>query len=635
MNMRLLTAIHVFAVLVILLGTIPGVLFARIATGYSLESLTLSSSSIAVYRTDEVSDTATEHEGWRHAKIRAKRTDEMKGKAPKDYVIEFNYNQTYIYFPPIRVGSKILIFDPESQWPYKVRLDGTGGGDGDCEPAITSDLRVLANADSIINLVKSTLDIEKGKHGSDCDLVQVIEDAPESTEAFRELWGGSAVMMNTVMRPRHEQMLLAVAEHGTGLSRAQAVQVLARCFPETDIQPILEKMLMDEGKQEFWTGDTLYPSRQFAYEELKKKGASVKTPVGYRDEYADVFTLRNISSLSFDYSLRASSWSECYRPLEGQLQFTFECPDSLLVLGAEGKVHLGIEVARDGHVDDVKVAGIEVEAPPDGVADALLKTARLWKFKPVTVHGIPRKTTVVVPMKTEGPSGPLVLSKERPPYFVKEAKPYDGLPKIQDMGAQPWGWKLAIGGTCEIEVSIDSTGQVSKAKMIQSKGLVIKENLSGTSRSFEEEYLNAVSRWRFFPANIRGVPTAAVVRIPLEVSRSHLALRETGIYRLFAGVRENPDGSLELLQAPLPADVSAWPNWDFSMVLTIDESGKVTRAALPGRKLMRPLVEQLVAAAKRLKFAPAGEKDPDVCVFNTTQEFQLPFYTNGSGLFNK
>ena len=613
----------------------------RIATGYSLESLSLLSSDIAVYQAGQVLNTATEHEDWMHINIKAKRVKEIKGKPPKDYEIEFNYSKKYD-FPAIRNASQILVFNPgrpsdeEGFWPYMVRLDGTRGGDSEWQPAITADFKILADADSIIDVVKHTLDMEKGGNGSPCSVVQVLEDAPESTEAFKELWSMSAVYVNTIMRPRHKQILLEIAEQDTGLSRAQAVQVLTHCFPETDTRQILENMLTDRGTVEWWTGDTLYPARQVAFEELEKRSISIKSPAGYRSEYAGAFTLNFFDSISLLYGLRAFSSSECYRQLENRQQFNFECPDSLLAMGAEGKVGLDLRVARDGSVRDVEVAAVEIETSPTGIAEALLKAAHRWRFKPVTVHGTPQKTTIVIPVKTEGVTGPLVLSKKRGPYFVgANAMAYDKPPRIVESGAAPKGWKLKVGGACEIETNVDSTGQVLGAKMTNSSRLVVEENSSGTKGSFEEAYLHAVRLWRFSPPKILGVSKQAVVRIPLEVNRTHFVIEEAAFFRFFPGTRQNPDGPLQLLEAPLPMDVNPGSNWSFSIVVKIDETGRVTDAYLPSRKLMRPLVEQMVSAARKLRFTSGDKQTPETCVVNISQQFQLPSYTYGEGLFPK
>jgi TonB family protein len=198
-------------------------------------------------------------------------------------------------------------------------------------------------------------------------------------------------------------------------------------------------------------------------------------------------------------------------------------PPDAIKSGLEGHVDLEVVVEIDGSVGDVRV--IRSPARAASLERAAIAAARKWRFSPATAdRGRPVRAVATLTMSffrhkpgtTDGPpfteSGLTQRSADDPLRRAEYPPGMPGLvhPRVTRQVEPRYtseAMRQKITGTVEVEVTIDSDGRVSRARVVKSLD---------SRYGLDESAIRAAQQWRFTPARLNGKPVPTTVRIVLE-----------------------------------------------------------------------------------------------------------------------
>ncbi len=91
------------------------------------------------------------------------------------------------------------------------------------------------------------------------------------------------------------------------------------------------------------------------------------------------------------------AWSASFdTPPQVELQTPPECPESAMVIGAEGQVTVRAFVREDGQVVDAR---LHSSSGVDALDGAALEAILTWQFRPAKREGEPVPAQVLIPLR--------------------------------------------------------------------------------------------------------------------------------------------------------------------------------------------------------------------------------------------
>jgi TonB family protein len=148
----------------------------------------------------------------------------------------------------------------------------------------------------------------------------------------------------------------------------------------------------------------------------------------------------------------------------------------------------------------------------DRFAEAALAAVNKWKFRPAIENGMPVSHHLRVPIqfRPEDPDVPAPAPRTEPQRVTGQIYDFSKVetppqPRMRVPPRYPRELReVGMQGEVKVDFVITTEGLVANATAVES-----------TDRGFEADAVEAVSRWRFFPAKIDGVPVNCRTRMPI------------------------------------------------------------------------------------------------------------------------
>jgi TonB family protein len=192
-------------------------------------------------------------------------------------------------------------------------------------------------------------------------------------------------------------------------------------------------------------------------------------------------------------------------------------PTEAQTAGVQGEVRVDLTIDKTGHVQEVRVVqstAASASGPAPATLQALLNeaaitAARQWAYEPTVLNGVtvPVIVTanvrfVLTPRETSNPPTPAAPAPVRVGGDIKTPNKTRHIRAEYPAAAQA----ARVQGVVIIEVTIDSQGRVSNARILSSIPLL------------DQAALDAVRQWEYAPTLVNGVAVPVIMTVTVRFS---------------------------------------------------------------------------------------------------------------------
>jgi len=266
-----------------------------------------------------------------------------------------------------------------------------------------------------------------------------------------------------------------------------------------------------------------------------------------------------------------------------------EYSDQARAAGLQGSVILGIEIAPDGHTENLKV----IHGLGMGLDQKAVEAVRQWRYTPVPNSGMRFHRVIEVPFRMK-PAEPWVFDGSIYSIEASGARVAEStMPELLRYFAPDADLCLAQGYVTA-NFHIGSDGATSAIRVS-----------AGAAQNVRDGVMTAIQSWQFRPATQDGSKRPGNARIILECRPADFSPPQGEVYRGNDNVapvplfRMEPEYSEEARKARLEGEIR--------LSLVVEPDGKVADVRIL-RPLGMGLDEQAIGAVMQWRFKP-GAKD--------------------------